>query len=317
MKTSLRLEMLEQRRVLAGNVVADFDGGKLELIGDNQANEIDVNLDGTDIVVQGLGDTTVNGSSDPVVYQRNGDIDLVAKMEKGDDSIHISGTIEGDADIETNEGNDFVGLGPLTVGGDLKIETHQGADNIDVTDPLSVSGDTTIKTDQGNDVVRMFFADLIFGEDLTIETGNGDDGIFLMAGPLGQLNFAVGGDFEIKSGKGNDEVGLFASNFFFGPGPALVSVGGDLKVDLGDGNDTFETESTSVFGDFSIEGDLEIKGGNGNDLVTLATNFGSIFVGGDLKLDGGSGNDGPAGATVLGSVIVDGDTEVKDFESGV
>ena len=60
----LAVENLEGRRLMAGDVTVDFNGEKLEIKGDDLPNQIAVFARDGNLIVDGLGTTTINGISD-------------------------------------------------------------------------------------------------------------------------------------------------------------------------------------------------------------------------------------------------------------
>src|SRR5262245_24607721 len=61
--TSCSVQMLEDRALLAGNVVAGLLNGTLTVSGDLEGNSVEIVLEAGNVVVRGLDGTTVNGNT--------------------------------------------------------------------------------------------------------------------------------------------------------------------------------------------------------------------------------------------------------------
>src|SRR5919109_2159853 len=93
----LGVELLEDRAMLAGNVLASLAGGTFTITGDNFANQISVQqLSATEIRIEGLLDITgqvttkVNGSLAGVTLTyAGGALNLSMNMKAGSDEVNI------------------------------------------------------------------------------------------------------------------------------------------------------------------------------------------------------------------------------------
>ena len=61
----MSLENLESRHLLAGNVSIVLSGGTLFVKGDNAANDLQWDVEDSQIIVTGRDGTQINGSSSP------------------------------------------------------------------------------------------------------------------------------------------------------------------------------------------------------------------------------------------------------------
>lgn len=173
----LRLENLEGRRLMAGDVSVDFDGEKLEIKGDDAANQIAVySVDG-DLIVNGLGSTTINGINDGSAGTNLGPvanlIDVAIETFGGDDRIIVRDlTVADSIEIKAGEGNDTVIARRLRGGNDLKIETEAGVDLV-IAAGITFGNSVEFDTGLGADTVRA--NRITAGNDLKIETKEGND----------------------------------------------------------------------------------------------------------------------------------------------
>jgi cyclophilin family peptidyl-prolyl cis-trans isomerase len=259
-------EWLEARTLLTGNVQAIVSGGNLILTGDVDSNEVSVSFDFavSNIVVNGLNGTTINGSADPFIafngtQRMPGAIN--ATLGDGDDTLTINDVIALDnIEIDGGAGNDTIGLNNAHSGDNVELHGGLGNDRIEI----NISG---------------------IDDNLTINGGDGDDSI--------SIEVSVVDDFaQINGGAGNDVLGL-----------NRLSVGDDLTVNLGDGDDTLIANRVSTddnaFIDSGAGNDtLRIETGFSKDNMSVETGDGddSVFFRGnividDLRVGTGDGND--------------------------
>lgn len=159
-RTKISLESLEERAVLAGNVLVQFLSGDLVITGDGSSNDIEIRSTGTidEFKITGIG-TTINGRSGPFVFD-NFDFtgDIRVKMKGGNDRVLMHGADSGfgdldawdDLSINMGEGDDKLYLKYIQTGGnggteqDVLIDLGRGnnymrADFLDVADDLRIS----------------------------------------------------------------------------------------------------------------------------------------------------------------------------------
>jgi hypothetical protein len=315
----LRLEQLETRRLLAGNVSVSRSGNTLFVRGDNAANEIGIfSAGGDDFTVVGT-DTTINGSDDLDGQTFSGIRNLNVDLRGGDDVVGIAddptglfdipGAVEGGFPIDLTT----IGTTEQTaLDGFVIIRTGAGADTVALS--VNTGGFVDIATGGGNDDVAVLASDIgahlfIRGEDgsdavavldsfvettTILEGGRGVDGIFVQT--------FDGSSMTVNGGRDNDDIGLFDMAL----DGSLVVLGeqgsDDINVEFsearfvlingGDGNDFIDADGLEVFGD------LIVLGLGGSDDIEVEPNDEYIdegvevtSVGGALVIDGGSGND--------------------------
>ena len=188
MSHSSMFEMLETRRLLAGDVTATFDGGTntFSVIGDNKANQIVVEAETTGFNVTGLNGTTVNGSAAPQFIPTPGFANLAISLGNGED------------DLLLQSGPGIGYLSALNV----NVDTGNGDDNVEVHFGPSqawISNDLTIDTGNGDDDVALTGAFSVF--DLNVNLGNGAD--------TATANFfaiSINGNVNVNGGHGPDTV---------------------------------------------------------------------------------------------------------------
>lgn len=223
-RTSLRVERLEARQLLAGNVVAEFNGETLKVDGDDAANQVEVFRDlAGNLRVDGELGTTVTCKGAVVATPTSCNFgpsavkDAQIKMNAGGDSLFVRDlTFSNDLVIETHDGNDDVRLRSLSVGNNLTAKTGKGSDIVIVTEAgsgLTVGNDLTIETEEGRDQVD-FRNVTSAGKNLTVKTGQGNDAVRVLA------SVSAGDDAVFEGGSGFDTL----------TGEALISAGKEVKI---------------------------------------------------------------------------------------
>jgi hypothetical protein len=278
----LRLEQLENRMLMAGNVRVEIEDGTLYLRGDTFANAVAVHqVAERRFIVTGFaygsGRTRVNGSFQP---QRMYGVfnDINANMHEGSDILvmhnhpqrrqeladQLSGGRAGT--IPPSPDPDLIGQ-RMRVPRDLVINTQGGDDGIGldvVAGAPGFGGFVRINTDEGHD--QFLGIATARGSQGRIFTGEGNDRV--SGGPVSP-RLAV-----IITGGGNDKVELPAAhygqlNVELGAGDDLLTNAGAVSAagasfDLGDGIDQLRLD------DLDIAGLLLIHAGKGSDQVQVS-----------------------------------------------
>lgn len=232
----LASDPLEDRSVLAGNVLAEVVGNNLTLTGDGLRNDIQIDrISATQIRVMSLagGDaTTINGAASV-------DFDLAPG---------------GGLKLAMNDGNDHVEIAKNGVDVVLKsfaADFGAGADEL-IVYSMTVNGKGTTNIVMGTadqndtDSVLLSGNPGSFAGSLVISTGGGNDYV-----SLGSVN--VGRNLTIDVGAGNDQAGHSGG-----------TIGGNLTMRLGDG-----TNTNNQVEHVTIGGTLRVTGGKGEDHLTL------------------------------------------------
>lgn len=220
----LTVESLEERTVLAGNVVASAAGGYLTFIGDNEANLLTVTRVGTSSVqVTSTDGTTVNGNATPQTFN-NVTQGVLAVLGNGNDELELRGSttdlfrVYGTTSINTGEGNDIVrftnystwnGLILLTGGGDDQVFGQLDAQAPSVTvGGLRVDGPAIINTGAGNDNVSLLNS--TFQSNVTFDAGAGNDTVDIR-------NTAFNRITSLSGSIGTDTLNRVADTFRYAP----------------------------------------------------------------------------------------------------
>ncbi|MEX2142538.1 MAG: hypothetical protein WD894_25010 [Pirellulales bacterium] len=312
----LKLEQLESRQMLAGDVTVSVVGGDLFITGDNQFNVITLTATGTagEFVVSGSG-TTINGGGVPVTATGvTGDVTI----QLGDDYDSLTFdtnpaaiNFAGDLSVDLGQGypgwlamhslsvagsNNFSVAGSLTVaagfntsiglesaiiGGDLEIAMSSDLGNVSI-DGGSVGGDLSISSTGHHNV--------------TISTSvNGTIRALMGPGNLELVDCDVGGDFVTETTRNvvltraridghvvatfNDSATIRTG--FGAASPQFNHVGGNFIVISNAGYAGIELEYLNV------EHDLVVHGGAvGNDV-----RLNNVRAGNSLLIETGTGND--------------------------
>ena len=280
-KTELNFELLETRRVLAGNVQAFVADGVLVVIGDSQDNQIEMNQDaGGNFVVSG-NETTVNGSSQVSVFPRSfRHVTLV--MHGGNDEASVIGlNVPSHFTFHGGTGNDSLKTHGLRAY-HFHAEGQSGDDVFDLTQ--SISRSTYLYLGVGNDVV--FAEDVASGRNFKVFAHGGDDTFVAN-------NLNVGRKLELNMDDGNDSV-LMDGSFRAGRHTIINTAGGEDFIGL---------LPNEKGGRGSFGSRLVISAGDGNDNVAFDRGLqgsGSVRVNGDAGVNAIQ----RGGARINGSRIV-------------
>ncbi len=235
-RRGLRLESLEDRKMMAGNVGAYVSYGTLYVNGDNASNGLNITqvAPGTFDVAgsyTGGAATRVNGSYAPVRFYGVTD-DVRVNTKDGNDRVVIGGTSESTRDILPD---------------DLFVDTGNGADfvrvqwlsNRDYNDRININ------TGWGNDRVEMY--KVVCRDYMNINTAQNWDTV--------DLNYiTVGKKLSYYGGAGNDNFNL---------NRAIVD---QVYADMGSENDRASVRNTTV----KTHG--VVHGGYGIDTFNLYNN---------------------------------------------
>ncbi len=258
----LRLEALESRTMLAGNVLANVVGETLFLRGDHLANQVTVSSvtegESTTFVVTGVN-TKINGATDEV---RLAATNLVVDLKNGDNSFvlgfptpeapeapapGISG-IQGNVTLKTGSGRDRVTLQNLDIEGSLALSSGSRADTVLIRS-VDLGGNATLSTGTGDD--RVEITDLNLVGNFALDMGQGKDRatIFGDADHLGLVASAV----ALRTGSGNDQVNMDHVKAT------------DFVLDLGQGNDTLALNGAN-----EVTGHVILRGGPNRDRIVVS-----------------------------------------------
>ena len=147
-----RLESLEQRRLMAGDVLAVLEGSLLTIEGDNLDNQIVMtrNVTGA-IVITGQDGTLVNGLT----------------------SMRFPAAQLNAVEVRMGDGNDALTLRGLVIANDINVNLGAGNDRLtsQAAAASTINGSMSVMGEGGNDVIQL--AGITVREDLNIDGGTG------------------------------------------------------------------------------------------------------------------------------------------------
>jgi hypothetical protein len=283
------VESLEGRWLMAGNVTATLNNGRLSIIGDAAANAVAVFEDHSTgmLEVLGLTDvgtmatpgsaTTVNGGASA---EFSGVNSLKVDLKGGDNSFLLTdATLSGSVRIETGHGNDNVVIGAMPDVNPAALDTTRIPSELIATTfhQVSIGGNLYIDTGAGDDQV-IEAGVTITGSDY-VDGGRGNNSIFLdvftdTVDSLPALGVNVGKTLAIQGGRrGSETVGLntvTSSRAYItgSSGADQVTIQNSnfdkLGVSLGRGDDSLDISDTTT------TDDTYLHGGKGDDTLTLS-----------------------------------------------
>lgn len=281
-RKTLKLESLERRITMAGDVSAALSGQDLIIAGDALDNEIRVvqNAAGN-VTVAGVNGTTINGRPS-VVFTNPNLIKAEIRMGDGNDVVTIRGTpgvtVSNDVNIELGAGNDTLRVSHTRVGASLAVKGEQGVDRVNASF-LAVGHD--INVDSGLDASNVSIADSSVGGAVKIVGEAAVDAVSL-------ARLSIGAEASVETKGGNDRVtvaNVVARSFSATTDEGAdvvrltdVSTLEDVDVSTGLGNDAVELTRVSAGQSVLVHTD------GGNDKVTatdVAAAIDAIFTGGD------------------------------------
>ena len=272
---SLRVEILEDRTVPAGNVSATLVGNTLRIVGDAQSNSVFVYQQGGNVVVEGSS-TTVNGLSS-VSFPAANVAGLDIRMNNGNDSVTLGKT----------PGNTVTGLILSRL---LQYNGGNGDDTLEVAN-VSVARTTTIRGGGGDDSVTInnnsHFSSSV---SISLDTGSTSESVSIDYATFDKPTAIRGSDVDstvnitgsttfnasltIRTQTGDDQVTLDGADVSSGP----------LTIGTGDGVDQVTLDG----GTYKI---LSLNTGLGNDTVNIGTTTAvSVTLGAAIVLGDGLNN---------------------------
>jgi hypothetical protein len=350
-RSPMRLERLEQRLPLAGNVTAELTGSTLHLAGDNLANDVMVaSAAGSRIAVMGI-DTSINGGTAAFVTTK-AVTSIVANFNGGDDALGFGNSA---ADYAWQRlftmlafAPEAVWLGEQTPPAPFDVAALQATiDEVagGVT-TFSIPGSLTVATGDGNDsagisgsvggrvVVRLGRADigngLVIGSELTPSRIGA--GVIVRGGDVNDLfaigNVTVGGtvsaalgdgvNWMVVGGEADTPAIIDALSYTGGENMDIIGLAGDVTVrnDVriltgSQGEDSVGVYSSDAGGTVKVRGNVVINTGTGNDGDAVDV-VGDIR--GTVSVTTGGGRDTVSVSSHVGWISSDGSDPVPTFE---
>lgn len=211
----MQFEQLENREVLAGDVVAFFSGNELRLVGDDADNFVRIDLVGSNVLLRGENGTTINGGSSFTIAQNSSTVSrtVLGDFGDGDDRIALGSGLQYSETVHLSmgDGDDLVSLDSSDITLDFAVIAGRGADTIAV---------------RNSDI----------GRKLLLNTGKGADTVSLQT-------VSVGGDLQAEVGKGRDALKLDG-----------VTVAGFTNLFTAAGKDTVVFQDSAFEGMFMSTG---------------------------------------------------------------
>lgn len=265
----LRLETLERKAMLAGDVAVSVVDGDLFLVGDAADNN--VNFSGTatpgEYVLSDAG-TTFNGMPSLTVTGVTGDVTV--DLGAGADEFEMAGTsLPGSFIAASTASEDSYILG-------------QG----DIDDPrVSIAGDVEYSIDNAGLSFQLVAVDVGGGVDVSGTLGEAGQGMLLG-------NLSVGANINVDLSGGVLPLLPPVPVLFDG----VESVGGDVNISLDSGLTSLTIASQPALGDvpMSVAGDVSIVIGENNDSVGAfpGVNISSIIATGNIQIEATQANEG-------------------------
>lgn len=284
LKVSPRIETLESRIAPASLVTVTFEKGVLTLTGGSEADGFTITaLDatvtelkatpGTLFHLEGVADSDTLRLTTPVKS-------LTATLGGDNDSLTLVGlNIAGDVTVIGGAGNNAVNVDTVAIKGALKITGEAGADTLTVSgNGLTVKKDVTLELGDGDNGVSNA---TIFqtGKNFTYTGGSGEDGLETTLG-----SFSVAGNLSVTLGAGDATVGLLATGLL-----STFSVGKKFTFDSS-GSLPGDEVNLSLLGYVAkVGGDLVLTDGAG-DLTVQSSSLGAAGVRGAISIETGAGS---------------------------
>lgn len=252
--SKLRLESLESKRMLAGDVAVSVVAGSLVIDGDDLDNQIAITSgqEPGSYIVRGLEGTTVT---------------LVGSDAAGGSEVAVTG-VRRDVRVALGAGNDVVQVGDATFRESLRIATGEGDDTVVIGGPRP----NETLPDAEEALVRV-------GGGLHIETGAGADTVTVASASVrGHLGIGAGeGDDTVRLGRRLEEPtpeSLADTPAESSIDTAALRVGGGVGVRLGDGTDGLAAAGVA-------SPSFRVHGGAGDDSIRLQSlSTGGLAIGG-------------------------------------
>lgn len=268
-RRKLALNVLEDRRLLAGDVDADFAAGVLTITGDGAGNGVEL-VPGDNPGEYRVIGTEVNGAATNVTGTgvfidaplTVVDVDLAA----GSDTFTIRGAsaanqlaIPAPVTIVDPSGFNTFNVINARITGNLNITGGVDEDNVEI-DGSTIIGDTTINLGEGNNTLMLVNNSILDGF-LDFDSGADADSVFV-------FEAEIDGVVTIDTGAGHDKV-VFGMT-------TDPTIGGDITINLADGNDRV------ILHDTDAKRTITINGGAGNNDVTIEESEIGVAVAGTV-----------------------------------
>ncbi len=303
-----RLESLEDRKLMAGDVQAALEGSLLIVEGDALDNQLAITQTASgDVILSGQNGTTINGLPS-VRFLRPQLNAMEVLLHDGNDSIAFRGVqVANDLYVDLGSGNDRLTssiASPMFVGANASIYGSAGNDSVQlagawIQEDLIVDGGlgvlqasmSTMTINKGMSVIgdeandSVVITNLSVAQGIHIETKGGSDRVSM----TDLMGFTISIQTDSNAAIGADQVLL-----------TRVSVIEDIGIFTGMGNDVVRLTDVS-------SGKLSVSLDEGNDRL-VATR---VAVATDAVFEGGAGSDIFENFGVSAGIFFD----LKEFET--
>ena len=259
------IQALEDRALLTGNVLASLSGPHLSVSGDAADNQVEVTVVNNQVVLRGLSNTTINGSTELFVIAANTDTapgNITIETGAGNDSVIFSRNVKvsGSVWLDGGAGNDALSVTGSTFQRTISIYGRAGNDTISLQDATTESL-LRIKGNSGDDLISL--TNLTTNGEIRIEGNKGADGVSFN-------NVTTSSSTKINTGSGNDDIVIRGSTL---NGALRVktkqdadmllmdgnTVGGPVAVNMGRNSDSVQLRNINTF-----NSSFHVQSGDGN-----------------------------------------------------
>lgn len=265
--TSPTYQVLEPRKLLAGDVTVSVDGSALTVFGDADANQIQIvgSPDGS-AIVRGLDGTTINGGE--------------AEFSAGANLRTVQ--------VQLGEGNDEADIRGLVLDSALTVRSGSGDDSVEIQH-INVRG-IEVSGNDGDDLLQ--FDNVFSRRSVIIQGGDGDDTVAIGA-------MAADRDGTISTGNGNDSLAIDNlgikenMSLLFGNGDDQALIAGQTygyrgDIVLGAGDDSLSILPATNEAAARFRRNLSIVGNGGDDTIAMDA---SVTANRRANINGGADND--------------------------
>ncbi len=278
-KRRLVAQCLEDRQMLAGDVLANFAAGTLTITGDGAGNGVEI-VPGDNPGEYRVIGTVVNGVMTQVtgtgVFIEDPLSAINVNLAGGSDTFTIRGTsvanqldIHGNVTITETTGLNTINLINTRVTGAFNVLGGTDEDNVEMVGSR-VIGPTNLTLGEGNNSAMIIGGTVLDGN-LNFTSGASEDSLFI-------YEAEIDGVVTVGMGAGNDKVVMGMTTD--------ATVGGDITLNLGPGNDR------AIFHDTDAKRTVTINGGDGNNVVDIEQSKIGVSVPGTvLTINNAAGHD--------------------------
>lgn len=241
---------LEPRQLLAGDVSVTLQDNDLTIVGDDQGNAITLHLGQNNQVILQGNQTTLNGSSDPLIFSRrlrNVSLNLGA----GSNSLQLAGLkLRGNLQVQTGDGDNSIDFQGLTAQ-QISVSTSVGDDTFSLVNVTARRG-LTLSSSGGDNIIAL--QEIQSRRELSVLLGDGDD-------LLATERLRVNRDVYFQSSGGANQILVL--------GPTRISR--LLEIQTGNGDDSISLVPQRIDQSLLVRR-LMIETGEGDDQIFLDEN---------------------------------------------